>query len=501
VSFRWTDRRIREALGLNPRRAQDDVVFSGISTDSRSVGREELFVALSGENYDGHDFVTDAMARGAAGAVVSRAVAMEETARLYPVEDTLVALGRLAAHRRRALGPRVVAVTGSSGKTTVKDLLREVLTDSFRIHATPGNLNNRIGLPLTILAAPADAEVLVLEMGTNEPGEIRALTEIAEPEVGIIVTVSESHLEMLGSLEGVLEEKLELFRGLPAEGFAVVGDEPPILATEGHRACAPGVVFRVAGWSRRADAELRPEDAEITEGGCFRFRWQGEQVGLRLPGRHSVQNALLALAVARIMGIPAREAAARVGGVAPSAMRSEIRTLGTLTVVVDCYNANPQSVRAALDLLETIQQLGPRVAVLGSMLELGSRSRVLHREALEEALRRPLDTVVATGLFAEAAGELPETSSPGKEGPELLVAPDLEEVGALLETRLEGTETLLLKASRGVAMERLVPALEERFGGSAPAPGCPGGSGASPEKATDPATDPGPDPDAAEEEA
>ena len=175
--FHWTDAEVRVALDLTPRPENDDLAFEGISTDSRTVGEGDLFVALTGESFDGHDFVADAIARGARGAVVSRQTTGIEGTQMYPVEDTLTALGDLAHHRGSFLDARVVGITGSSGKTTTKDLTRGALSSTYRVHATEGNLNNRIGLPLTLLAAPDEAQVLVLEMGTNEPGEIRALTE------------------------------------------------------------------------------------------------------------------------------------------------------------------------------------------------------------------------------------------------------------------------------------------------------------------------------------
>jgi len=457
MSFLWTELEVREALGLNPLDSGSDVAYTRISTDSRKVESGDLFLALSGERFDGHEFVLDALARGAGGAVVSREVDMEENTRLYPVSDTLQALGDLAHHRRKALDARVVGITGSSGKTSAKDLLKETLQGSFLVHATEGNLNNRIGLPLTLLAAPAEAEALVLEMGTNEPGEIRALTEVAGPQIGVITTVSETHLEKLGSLDGVLEEKLDLLRGLPGDGVAVVGDEPPILEERAREVFGNLVV---TGWSRRVKPEHRPQDPGVTDKGCYRFLWRGEPVELRMPGRHSVQNALLALAVADALGVPARDAARRIGNVEAGGMRSEIRTLGSLTLLVDCYNANPQSLRAALDLLATIQQLGSKVAVLGSMLELGEETRILHRQALEDALTFPLDLIVATGLFAEAA----QGVSPPAGGPELVIAPELDQARDVLLQALGGTEVVLLKASRGVAMEALIPSLEDRFG-------------------------------------
>ena len=194
MSFRWTEREVRQALGMNPERAREDLVFTGICTDTRQVQPGDLFLALSGERFDGHDFVVEALTRGAAGVVVSREVGVEESARLFPVPDTLVALGDLARHRRRALKGRVVGITGSSGKTTAKELLRETLAGSFRVFATRGNLNNRIGLPQTLLAAPCDAQILVLELGTNEPGEIATLAQIARPDIAVITTVGELSL-------------------------------------------------------------------------------------------------------------------------------------------------------------------------------------------------------------------------------------------------------------------------------------------------------------------
>lgn len=460
----WTDRRVREAMGLSVERADPDVSYAGVSTDSRTVGEEDLFVALVGERFDGHDFVADAAAGGATGAVVSRPVAGSERLRIYPVDDTLVALGRLARHRRRALDARVVGITGSTGKTTTKELMRGALDRTCRTHVTERNLNNRIGVPRTLLDAPDDAEVVVVEMGTSEPGEIEILTAIAEPGYGVVTTVSESHLEGLGSLEGVLEEKLALLRGLAEPGVAIVSDEPPLLADAAreHR-----TEVRVAGWSERADEGLRPRDPESDSRGRFHFRWRGHDVALRIPGRHAVLDALLALALAEELGVDPEDAARGVGTVEPAPMRGEIRSVGSLTLLLDCYNANPESVGAALDLLATYPELGPRVAVLGTMLELGPRSPELHRRVLRDALERPLDLVVGLGAFAEAARALESDRSgePSEDEPRLLAVDEVEEAYAALLPELTGGEIVLLKASRGVELERLVPLLEWDFAG------------------------------------
>ena len=466
--FQWTDLEVRSALALAPETGSQDVRFTGISTDSRSTRPGELYVALSGERFDGHDFVARALAAGAEGAVVSRPTgAVGGGARLYPVEDTLVALGRLASHRRQALPASVVGITGSSGKTGTKDLTAGALAGSLRVHATRGNLNNRVGVPLTLLSAPPDAQVVVAEMGTNEPGEIAILTGIARPDVGVVTTVGESHLEKLGSLEGVLAEKLALLGGLPPEGSALVGDTPPELPLAARR-IREGA--RVAGWSERADPDLRPGLAERDPSGHFTFSWRGERVALAVPGRHYVANALLALAVAETLGVPPAEAARGVATVPPPPMRGEVRRLGGLTLLVDCYNANPQSVRAALDLLEG-HSGRCRVAVLGTMLELGEGSGALHRRVLEDALGRDLELVVATGGFARAAAQAPTRA--GGPGLELLIAPEPEDAYPLLRARLAGDEVVLLKASRGVALERLLPLFERDWGAG---PGAPRGA-------------------------
>lgn len=458
--FRWTDREVRRALGLATDVANVGVTYARVSTDSRSAGPGHLFVALVGERFDGHDFVPEAFERGAAGAVVSRDVPAPAGQRLHRVPNTLEALGALAHHRRLALSVPVVGITGSAGKTTTKDLVRAALSARYRVHATEGNLNNLVGLPLTVLAAPDETEVLVLEMGTNQPGEIAALTRIAEPTIGVVTRVAEGHLEGLGDLEGVLREKLALIDGLPADGVAIVAADPPVLA-ERARALASGV--RVAGTATRADAELRGDVVGIDPEGRPTFRWRGREITLRLRGRHSVDNALLALAVADALGVPEAEAAAGVATVEPGRMRGELVRLGGLTLLVDCYNANPASVAAALDLMAQVPSSGSRVVVLGTMRELGQRTAELHERTLRDVFRRPLDLIVATGEFAAAAERTPTTATTP-----LIVEADVAAAYGRLRPRLRGDELVLLKASRGVRLERLIPEFRRDFASDSP---------------------------------
>jgi UDP-N-acetylmuramoyl-tripeptide--D-alanyl-D-alanine ligase len=469
-AFTWTDAEVRSALGLVAERHGPLVDFTGITTDSRKVRPGELYVALVGERFDGHDFIEAALDAGARGAVVSRELgAPRADAAVYHVDDTLVALGRLGAHRRRALDIPVIGVTGSSGKTSTKDFMRGALGSARSVHATTGNLNNRIGAPMTLLATPAGTDVVVVEMGTNEPGEIRMLAEIVRPDIGVITTVGESHLEGLGSVEGVLEEKLDMVRGTAPGGAAVVGDTPPALP-ERARKLHPKT--RVAGWTERADTDLRPVAVEVDPSGGHRFEWRGARVTLGVPGRHMVQNALLALAVSELLGVEPAAAAAGLSGVQPGWMRGQIERLGGLTLLLDCYNANPQSTRAALDVLELQTGGGRRVAVLGSMLELGERSEALHQEILAYALARDLDLVIATGRFAAAAPAV----GGGSGHPALVVAEDPVAAYPRLKALLQGNEVMLLKASRGVALEKLLPMLREDFGGADSASRAPEGA-------------------------
>jgi UDP-N-acetylmuramoyl-tripeptide--D-alanyl-D-alanine ligase len=468
AAFRWSDAQVREALELAPDPATAELEFSDVSTDTRTLTDGALFVALKGDRFDAHHFLDQAADQGARAAVVSETPEEDGGLPLYRVADTLVALGALARHRRRRLAWRVVGITGSSGKTTVKDLLAAALAPGLRIHATRGNLNNRIGVPLTLLEAPEDAEAVVLELGTNEPGEMRMLTGIAEPDGALVVTVSEAHLERLGSLEGVLEEKLALLEGTREGGPALVGDEPPALA-EGARRLRPGV--QVVGFSARADRELRGVLLGPDPRGCYAFRFQDREVRGSIPGRHGAMNLLLALAMAHLLGADLDAAVPAAQAVTPPKLRGEVLELDGLTLILDCYNANPQSTVAALELLSEIPGSGERVAFLGSMLELGEGAPAFHRTVLERARELPLCAVVATGDFAEAARELGTRGEGDPGSPPLVLAAHTPEEGYdRLRPYLSGTETVLLKASRGVALERLVDRFRADFEG-APARG------------------------------
>ena len=450
AAFRWSDASVRRALGLpggDP--AQQ---YRGISTDTRTLGPGDVFVALEGERFDGHAFVPEAVAAGCAAVVSHRAVGTV-AATVYRVPDTLTALGDLALHRREQADIPVVGITGSSGKTTVKDMTLGAISARCRAHGTRANRNNRVGVPLTILSMPDHTTTLVLEMGTNEPGEIAELARIARPTVGVVTTVSETHTERLGDVRGVLAEKLDLVRALGGSGAAVVGDDPAELAHEA-RGIHPAV--KVCGWTGLADGDLQPRCARARPDGTYAFTWRGEPVSLGIPGAHNVYNALLALAVARELQVDAKSASAGVSAVRARAMRGEVRRVGGVTLLVDCYNANAAGVSAAACTLTAMDVPGRRVAVLGTMLELGERSAAIHRETLSELLYADLDRIIVTGAFAQAAEGVADNR--------LVAVEDPGELARRLPHLVEAGDAVLLKASRGVRLERVIPVLESAFG-------------------------------------
>ncbi len=441
MSF-WTLERLGRALG---RRDLDARPIAGISTDSRSLRPGEAFVALVGERFDAHDHLGEAVAGGAAALVVADAArAPTAGVPVLEVPDTLIALGQLARYRRDAWARPVIAVGGSNGKTSTKELLRAALGSRLNVHATTGNLNNRIGVPLTLLALPDEADVAVIEAGTNEPGEIAALRRIIRPDVALITTVQEEHLEGFGDLAGVLVEELSLADGVPL--VVVPSAEPDVVAEARRRA------LRVLS-AGLASGDRVPKGFGLHPGGRGWLEWGGARVDIPLPGAHNLRNAALVMALGDEFGIAPEDAAAGIARMPHPAMRSAVEPLGAALLVNDCYNSNPGSARAAIDLLRDVAEGRPRVAVLGTMRELGAASARAHREVAEAALASGAETVAGLGAFAETL----RTLAPGD--PRVLVADDVDDLWPQLQPRLEPNAAILLKASRGVRLERLLPLL------------------------------------------
>jgi UDP-N-acetylmuramoyl-tripeptide--D-alanyl-D-alanine ligase len=438
----WTFERVAQALGTGP---SVDAPLAGVSTDTRQIGRGDLFVALKGDRFDAHDFLAQAKAAGAAAFVVSNA---EKAVGLglptYVVPDTLVALGQLATAWRRAWGRSVIAVAGSNGKTSTKELLKAALGRTFVVHATAGNLNNLIGVPLTLLALPSDAEIAVVELGTNAPGEVATLRAIARPDVAVLTSIGEEHLEGLGDLAGVLREECDVFAGAT---LAIVPEAHPEVLPIAQQQAKAVVVAGLTGNG------VVPDEWGLDDEGRPWLVVEGQRFQLPLRGAHQAANAMLAIATARACGVPLAEAADGVAAMPVPNMRGVWESLGRATLINDAYNANPASMRAALDLLAQVGAGRQRVAILGSMRELGAQSAEQHRAVARAALASPATLIAGVGDFAAAFEEV----APGD--PRVVTAVELDTLWPVLEPRLAPDAVMLLKASRGMKLERLVPQL------------------------------------------
>jgi UDP-N-acetylmuramoyl-tripeptide--D-alanyl-D-alanine ligase len=440
----WTFDRVADALAsvTSVNLPSGDTPLHRVWTDTRSVRAGDLFVALSGERFDAHDFIGDAVARGAAAVVVARDVAPPGVP-VFNVDDTLVALGALASYRRMAWGKPVVMVVGSVGKTSTKDLLRAVLEGVMEVDATAGNLNNLIGVPLTLLGLRDEADIAVVEAGTNQPGEIARIREMVNPDATVVTWIAEEHLEGLGDLAGVLREEMAACTGVPL----VIAPAAQQDVVQAARAKAGRVV--TAGLN---DGDVRPESYHLLDDGRGRLMVDGAEIDVPLRGTHNLRNAMLAVALGRELGISPATAASGIAAMATPPMRVHIETHGGVTVINDAYNANPASMRAALELLGNTGAGRQRVAVLGSMLEMGAQAPRLHEELLREALGGPADLVAVLGDFQLAAAGLTQEG-----GSRLLAAPDPDALWRALSSRLSADAVILLKGSRGVRMERLIP--------------------------------------------
>jgi len=441
----WSEADVRAALGLPAVGGRSPMVFSEISTDTRTLRPGALFVALKGERFDGHDHLSDAAAAGAAAALVHRGTAPAAGLMLFEVEDTLRAYGMLAHARRQAIPGPVIGVTGTNGKTSTKEMLAAALRTRWRTHATRANLNNLIGVPATILEAPPDTEALVVEAGANVPGEMARYRGIIDPSATIVTNATAGHLEGFGSPAGVLAEKLSLARDVP---LVVVGTRPAALA-DGARRLAHRVI--TAGLDQ---AERVPDRVSIDGSGRATVEVDGCSFTLPYPGRHLVENAMLGWTMARELGLDHAAVAAAFGGFTLPGGRSELKQEGRLTVLNDSYNANPQSFQAAIDTARELRRGRRLVFVAGTMRELGADTERLHTEVARALVELDPDLLAMVGQFVPAVGPWA-----AQLGDRLITAPDAITIGPLVAERLRGDEVVVLKASRGVALERILPGL------------------------------------------
>jgi UDP-N-acetylmuramoyl-tripeptide--D-alanyl-D-alanine ligase len=404
-----------------------------------------LFVALKGERFDGHDHLPRAVEAGATGAVVREGTGALPGLVLYHVPDTLEAYGRLARARRRTIAGPVLAIGGANGKTSTKEMCAAVLRTRYRVHATPENDNNLVGIPKTILAAPADTEALVIEAGASVRGELRRARAIIEPTVTVTTNVAISHLDGFGSLEGVLEEELDLLDGAP---LAIVGGDPPSLA-QGTRLRAQRVV--TAGLAR---ADRVPQSATVDSTGHATVVVEGHRIRLPLLGLHQAANAMLVWALVRELGLDPASCAEALRTLRIPGGRGEVIEAAGLTIINDAYNANPASFLAAIGMARAMRGSRRLVFVAGTMRELGPESARHHNAVAAALVGLEPELLAAVGDFVPVL-----KLYAGRLGDRLITAPDAPTMGPLLKARLHGDELVILKASRGAQLEHILPYL------------------------------------------
>ena len=439
--------------------------FTGVSIDSRTTKAGDCFFAIKGDNFDGHGFLADAFEKGAACAVVCK----DNASKKFPdkcvlsVNDTIEALGHLAGEYRRRMNFKVVAITGSVGKTTTRQIAYHVLSQRFHTCQAPKNFNNNIGLPLTLLWAEPEDEIIIAEIGTSSPGEIAYLTDIASPDIAVITNVHPAHLAGFGNLQNIIKEKLSIAKGLRDDGVLIINGDYEQLVD----ACrAGGRKFMTFGTSRHCDIQAQNITYE-TFGS--RFTIDGTQVMLSLPGRGNVENALAAWSVCSRLGIDIVSFARAVRTLPAVPMRVELLQIGTLTVLNDCYNANPASMKNALDILANLTVPGNcesaenprRVFICGDMAELGRGASVLHAELGTSIAQAKVQLLLSVGKLAKIAAEAAERDAKYQ-----LQTKCFEDTASLcnnLERFVKNYDIILVKGSRTAKLEMAVQKLKELF--------------------------------------
>jgi UDP-N-acetylmuramoyl-tripeptide--D-alanyl-D-alanine ligase len=462
----WTVLDALQATGGRLVLGNEGMPFQAISIDSRTAKAGDLFVAIAGANHDGHDFLQEAFDRGAHGVLVAEDYVgreppvSQEDKFWVAVPDTLRALGDLAAFRRRQTDVSVVAITGTNGKTTTKEMTAAVLGQAFSVLKTPGNFNNLVGLPLTLFALADSHEWAVLELAMNHPGEIRRLAEVANPDLGVITNIEPGHLEGVKDIDGVMAAKGELLEGLGQDGTAV-------LNVDDERVCRLAERFdgRVVTFGIHSSAEVSGTPvSQSRTGSSFELNWYDEsvRVSLKIPGEGAIFNALAAAAVGYRVGLSLEEVKRGLESTDPLPGRMEILTLpGGTHLVNDTYNANPGSVAVAIETLGSLKGSGRGIFVIGDMLELGEHTEAAHKQIGILAARAGLSGLYATGDFA---GNVVEGATGAGMDHKKIFVGTWEEIVEALKHRLGPGDWVLVKGSRLMAMDRVVEGLRSEMG-------------------------------------
>jgi UDP-N-acetylmuramoyl-tripeptide--D-alanyl-D-alanine ligase len=435
VEFEVRD--VAHALGLN---VESDRRITGWSIDSRTITSGDLFFALRGPNHDGNAYVAEVLRKGAVAAVANEV----GSGLVLVVPDTLAALQSTASWALKQWGGEVIGVTGSAGKTSTKDVIAAMLASATTVGKTIGNLNNHVGVPLSILRLPRQARLAVLEMGMNHAGEIRALCAIARPRIGVVTNVARAHMEAFDSIEGVAAAKRELIESLPSDGIAVLNADDQLVSR--FREVHPG---RTLTFGITCDADIRAGGVQLTDRGVS-FTVEGVPFESTLVGRHSVSNILAGLAVAALYGIRPSELTEVVKNLAAPPMRGRRLVHNEVVILDDCYNSNPDAARAMIDVLRDMPAKR-RIAVLGEMLELGRWSEPLHRDVGSYVAASGIDVLV--GIRGEACHLVDAARQAGLAEAAAFFFPDAAAAGEHLRRIARPGDVILFKGSRGTHVE------------------------------------------------
>jgi UDP-N-acetylmuramoyl-tripeptide--D-alanyl-D-alanine ligase len=443
TTMEFSTKEIAEVLGLT---TSTNARVAGWNTDTRTIIPGDLYFALRGLNFDGNAFVQDALSRGAVAAIAN----VSNDPRVLLVPDTLRALQKIATWARTTWARPVIGVTGSAGKTSTKDIIAAMLSIKMPVGKTIGNLNNHVGVPLSLLRLPRESQVAVIELAMNHAGEIRDLCALARPNMGVVTNVGHAHMESFSSIEGVAAAKRELIESLPSDGIAVLNADDPLVSQ--FASAHPGKTITF-GLSESSD--VRATEVELTGEG-LRFRVANTLFESPLAGRHNLMNLLAGIAVAREFGIPARDLTEVVKNFTPGAMRGERFLHNGILILNDCYNSNPDAARAMIDALRDTPAKR-RIAVLGEMLELGRWAEALHRDVGSYAARQGIDVLV--GIRGEARHLVDAAREAGYAVDAAFFFSDPTEAGDQIRRIAQPGDVILFKGSRGTHIERAL----ERF--------------------------------------
>lgn len=422
--------------------------FSGVSTDTRKIEKGSLFIAIKGPNFDGHDFIAEAVKKGAAGAVVSRPTPPSADFVIIEVKETVKALGSIARFHRSRFDIPVIALTGSNGKTTAKEMLSLILSVKYNVLKNEGTENNFIGVPQTLLKLNSSHDIAVVELGTNHFGEIAYLADIVQPNCGMIINIGPSHLESFGSVENVMKEKLDLLKRIGEDGSAVVNGDDDGLVNGAKKMCEEVLTF---GFNE--DCDFTAENIRESDCGINFALDDTYLVKLRMLGKHNVYNALAAIAAGSLYGIEVGAAAAALENFVLPKLRMEYAACEGIEFIFDCYNSNPASLKSAIETLRDMEAGKRRVMIAGDMLELGASGEGLHREIGRFAAKAKIDIFVSVGPLSRYILEGAQEEGIG--GKSLLHFENSVEAAEALKDILRKGDLVLVKGSRGMKMEEI----------------------------------------------